>query len=271
MTFATAATVIASQSIISGAFSLTQQAIQLGFLPSMRVLHTESEERGQIYVPLVNWLLALVTLGAVVGFGSSEKLAGAYGVAVSLLMAITTLLASFIALRWGYSPILVAAANGFFLMVDLIFFSANSIKLFEGGWFPLLLAAIVVFLMLTWRTGQRLIEQARSQLRQSEDQFLLALITTPPVRLPGTAAFLTPATVGVPLILAHHMRHTHALHERVLFVSVRTTESPREPFEKRFEINPVSEQRNANYLILRIYGEPQCSRSTATRGQSRCR
>jgi len=246
--FATVATVIASQSIISGAYSLTQQSVQLGFLPSMRVLHTTSEEKGQIYIPLVNWLLALATLGAVIGFGSSDRLAGAYGIAVSLLMAITTGLATLIALKWGYNPILVAAANGFFIIVDLIFFSANSIKLLDGGWFPLLLAGIVVFLMLTWRTGQRLIEKARSHLRQSEAQFVQSLVTSPPVRLPGTAAFLTPATRGVPLILSHNMKHTHALHERVLFVSIRSTEVPRQPLEKRFEVVGVAS--NITRIIL---------------------
>jgi KUP system potassium uptake protein len=238
--FATAATVIASQSIITGVFSLTQQAIQLGFLPSMRVLHTKSEERGQIYIPLVNWLLALVTLTAVVGFGSSERLAGAYGIAVSLLMALTTILATLIALRWGFNPVLIAVVNGFFLLIDLIFLSANSVKLLEGGWFPLTLAAVVVFLMLTWRTGQRIIEGARSELRQDESTFLKNIASSPPVRLPGTAAFLTPATSGIPLILAHHMKHTRALHERVLFVSIRFTELPRQDLDERFKVEPLT-------------------------------
>jgi KUP system potassium uptake protein len=160
--FATAAAIIASQAIISGAFSLTQQAIQLGFLPRMRVLHTASHERGQIYVPLVNWLLAAVTLGAVVAFGSSEALAGAYGVAVSLLMAITTVLAALVALRWGYNPVLVVAVNGAFLLGDLLFFAANATKLHHGGWFPLVLAAAIAFLMLTWRKGALLLEAARA-------------------------------------------------------------------------------------------------------------
>ena len=137
---ATAAAIIASQAIISGTFSLTQQAIQLGFLPRISIRHTASHERGQIYVPLVNWLLGAVTIGAVFGFGSSEALAGAYGIAVSLLMVITTVLAALVALQWGFNPIAVLAVNGFFLVIDLIFFGANVLKLFEGGWFPLLLA-----------------------------------------------------------------------------------------------------------------------------------
>jgi len=139
--FATVATVIASQAIISGVYSLTQQAIQLGFLPRMQIVHTTSHAMGQIYVPLVNWLLAAATLGAVIGFGTSDALAGAYGIAVSLLMAITTLLAALVAIQWGYPPVIVIACNGFFFVIDVIFFAANSVKLFEGGWFPLLIAA----------------------------------------------------------------------------------------------------------------------------------
>ena len=155
--FATAATIIASQAIISGAYSLTEQAIQLGFLPRMRVLHTASQMKGQIYIPIVNWLLAAGTLGAVVTFGSSDALGGAYGIAVSMLMAVTTVLAGLVALHWGFSPLLVVAVNGLFLVVDLIFVAANATKLLEGGWFPLLLAAVVAFLMLTWRTGYLLL------------------------------------------------------------------------------------------------------------------
>jgi KUP system potassium uptake protein len=226
--FATAATIIASQAIISGAFSLTQQAIQLGFLPRMRVLQTASHQRGQIYVPMVNWLLALATLGAVVGFGSSDALAGAYGVAVSLLMAITTVLAALIALQWGYNPILVVLVNGAFLAVDLVFFAANTAKLFEGGWFPLLLAAAVAFIMLTWREGAKLLEAGRARVRQPEAEFMRLLRERPPMRIPGTAVFLTAeASSGVPLSLTHHVKHNRVLHEYVLLACVVTDEAPR--------------------------------------------
>ena len=192
--FATVATIIASQAIISGAFSLTQQSIQLGFLPRMRVLHTASHEMGQIYIPLVNWLLAAGTLAAVLEFGSSDALGGAYGIAVSMLMAVTTVLAALVALQWGYNPFAVAAVNGFFLLVDLIFVAANSAKLFEGGWFPLLLACIVAFLMLTWRSGWLLLERQRSTLRQREDEFIEWVLETPPLRLPGAAVIFTRRT-----------------------------------------------------------------------------
>jgi KUP system potassium uptake protein len=237
--FATVATVIASQSIISGAYSLTEQAIQLGFLPRMRVLHTASRERGQIYMPLVNWLLAAGTLGAVIMFGSSDALGGAYGIAVSMLMAVTTVLAALVALQWGYNPLLVAVVNGFLLIVELVFVAANAGKLLAGGWFPLLMASIVAFLMLTWRTGYRLLEHQRSRLRQGEDEFTSWVIENRPIRLPGAAAIFTAATSGIPLALTHHLRHNRVLHERMLLVSTTTTDAPRVDLESRVKLVPV--------------------------------
>ncbi|MFL6839637.1 MAG: potassium transporter Kup [Bradyrhizobium sp.] len=230
------ATVIASQAIISGVFSLTQQSIQLGFLPRMHIRHTTSHAIGQIYVPLVNWLLAAATLGAVLSFGSSEALAGAYGIAVSLLMAITTLLAALVAIQWGYPPLIVIAVNGFFFVIDCIFFAANSIKLFEGGWFPLLLAAIVAFLMLTWRGGVKLVERARGKLRQPEEDLIETAVNKCRARLAGTAVFLASAPRGVPLALTQFVRHNHVLHERVVLVTVLIEESPRIPDEERAEV-----------------------------------
>jgi KUP system potassium uptake protein len=237
--FATVATVIASQSIISGAFSLTQQSIQLGLLPRLHILHTAAHERGQIYVPIVNWTLAAATLGAVIGFGSSDHLAGAYGIAVSLLMAITTFLAAAVAIQWGFNPALVLAVNGFFLVIDLVFFGANLMKVFEGGWFPLLLAVSIAFIMLTWRRGKRISEAARTKLRESEQEFFNKMVKDPPVRLPGTAAFLSTATRGIPLTLTHHLRHLYALHERVLLVTVLTSEEPRVLDEERVQIHEL--------------------------------
>jgi KUP system potassium uptake protein len=234
--FATVATIIASQAIISGAFSLTRQSIQLGFLPRMRVLHTASHEKGQIYIPLVNWLLAAGTLAAVLEFGSSDALGGAYGIAVSMLMAVTTVLAALVALQWGYNVFAVVAVNGLFLVVDLIFVAANSAKLFEGGWFPLLLACIVAFLMLTWRTGWLLLERQRATLRQREDDFIEWVLETPPLRLPGAAVIFTAANSGIPLALTHHLRHNRVLHERVLLVSTTTTDAPRVDPAKRAKL-----------------------------------
>lgn len=237
--FATAATVIASQAIISGAFSLARQSIQLGLLPRLTIKQTDNQEFGQIYVPLVNWLLCIATLGAVLGFGSSAALAGAYGVAVSLLMAITTLLAALVARHWGYNLFLVILVNGAFFIVDLIFVSANGVKLFEGGWYPLLLAIFVAMLMLTWRRGQILAEQSRRHLRVEETAFFAAMKTQHPVRLPGTAAFLSSASVGMPLSLSIFWRHTHAIPERVLLVTVKGAETPRVKDEDRVTVTSL--------------------------------
>ncbi len=234
--FSTLATVIASQAIISGVFSLTQQSIQLGFLPRMQIRHTTSDAMGQIYVPLVNWMLAAATLGAVVSFGTSEALAGAYGIAVSLLMAITTLLAALVAIQWGYSPWLVIGVNGFFFVIDCIFFAANSTKLFEGGWFPLLLAGIVAFLMLTWRAGVRLVERARGRLRQPEEDLIETAVNKCRSRLPGTAVYLASAPNGVPLALTQFVKHNHVLHERVILVTVLIAESPHIAEDERAEV-----------------------------------
>jgi len=239
--FATLATVIASQAIITGVFSLTQQAIQLGFLPRMHIQHTASDEKGQIYVPLINWLLAAGTLGAVIGFGTSDALAGAYGIAVSLLMAITTLLAALVAIQWGYPPTVVIAVNGFFFVIDCIFFAANSVKLFEGGWFPLLIAAVVAFLMLTWRSGVKLVEAARGALRQPEEDLIETAISKCHTRLPGTAVFLASASNGVPLALTQFVKHNHVLHQRVILVTVLIAEAPRIPDEDRAEVIEVIE------------------------------
>ena len=259
---ATVATVIASQSIISGVFSLSQQAIQLGFMPPMRVVHTASTERGQIYMPAVNWLLAIATLAAVLIFRSSDALAGAYGIAVSALMAITTLLAALVALRWGFNPIAVFALNGAFLLVDLIFVAANSVKLLEGGWFPLLLAFAVAFLMLTWMTGNRLLEAQRVKLRQSEADFLARLVSHPPVTLPGTAAFLAAAAEGIPMPLCRLVERSRCLHERILLITVLYEEIPVVPENERATVTlvasgirkPISEHTPGMERVVLRYG-----------------
>jgi KUP system potassium uptake protein len=238
---ATFATIIASQAVISGAYSLTQQSIQLGFLPRMRVLHTAGHEKGQIYIPMANWLLAAGTLGAVLHFGSSDALGGAYGIAVSMLMAITTVLAALIALKWGYSPAAVLLVNGFFLIIELIFVAANAAKLLEGGWFPLVLAAVIAMLMLTWRMGWLLLERQRSKLRQSEDAFMAWMLAHPPLRVPGTAAIFTASSSGIPLSLTHHLKHNHVLHERVLLMSTVSADAPRVDPAQRVKIVPVGQ------------------------------
>ncbi len=235
----TVATVIASQSIISGAFSMTHQSMQLGFLPRMNVVHTARREIGQIYVPLVNWALAALTLTAVIGFGSSDALAGAFGIAVSLLMAITTLMATFVALQWNYSAWVVLLVNGGLLLIDLLFFASTSTKLIEGGWFPLLTALVISFLMLTWRKGERIMEGVRSQLRQSLQQFVQAVQRDPPHRLPGTAVVLSRLAQGIPLQLTQNLKYNRVLHEHILLVTVSIAEIPRVSAAARAVATPV--------------------------------
>jgi KUP system potassium uptake protein len=238
---ATLATVIASQSIISGAYSMTEQAIRLGFLPRMNVIHTAGREIGQIYVPLVNWALAAATLAAVIGFGSSDALGGAYGIAVSLLMAITTMMATFVALEWKVSVWIVAIVNGSLLGLDLLFFASTSTKLFEGGWFPLLIAAVISFLMLTWRKGEHIVDAVRLSLRQSVQQLADSLRRDPPVRLPGTAVVLGRLAQGVPLALTQNLRYNRVIHSHVLLVAVSIAEIPRVPESERVLVSPLCE------------------------------
>jgi KUP system potassium uptake protein len=242
VTLATVATVIASQSIISGAYSLTSQAIQLGFLPRMNIIHTAGHEIGQIYVPLVNWLLAFGTLAAVIGFGSSAALAGAFGIAVSLLMAITTLMATFVALHWKHSSLVVYSINGSLLALDLLFVASTSTKLADGGWFPLAISFVIAFLMLTWRKGQEIMDKARLEIREQSKEFIERITTHPPYRIPGTAAVLGRMTQGVPLPLTLNLKLNHVLHENVLLVAVETTETPRVADEERVRITPISDR-----------------------------
>ena len=236
--FATLATIIASQAIISGAFSLTQQAIQLGFLPRMFVLHTATREEGQIYIPVVNWLLAAGTVTAVLTFKSSDALGGAYGIAVSLLMMITTILAALVAIRWGYNPVAVVAVNGVFLIVDLIFFASNCTKLVEGGCFPLLIAGLVALLMLTWRRGVMLLGGINDDMRCSESMLYDMLEQDPPLRIRGAAAAFS-APAGVPLALLHHLKHNHVLHERVILISIATTDTPHVDEDRRAAVTEM--------------------------------
>jgi KUP system potassium uptake protein len=236
---ATVATVIASQSIISGAYSMTQQAINLGFLPRMNVVHTEGREIGQIYVPFVNWALAAGTLAAVIGFGSSDALAGAFGIAVSLLMVITTMMATFVALHWKFNPLIVYPINGSLLAIDLLFFASTSTKLFDGGWFPLLIAFVIAFLMLTWRKGEEIMDATRLEIREHSQAFVERLRAKPPVRIPGTAIVLGRMTKGVPLALSHNVNCNRTLHENVLLVAVAVTETPRAPDDERILVAPI--------------------------------
>jgi len=237
---ATAATVIASQATISGAYSLTQQAIQLGFLPRMTIRHTSWRVAGQIYVPAVNWMLFALVLAAVVGFGSSSHLAAAYGVAVMGTMLVTTLL-TFVVLRygWGYPLWLAGCATALFLFVDAVFLSAAMLKVLEGGWFPLALAAVLFVVMTSWRRGRgRLAERLRGASPPLSG-FLTSLLAHPPVRVPGTAVFLTATPEATPGALLHSLKHYGVLHERNVFLTVAVRDVPWIAPGERVECEPV--------------------------------
>ncbi|MBK7657634.1 MAG: potassium transporter Kup [Betaproteobacteria bacterium] len=239
---ATAATVIASQATISGAYSMTQQAMQLGFLPRMQVHHTSSKAIGQIYIPAVNWILLAAVVAAVIGFGSSTKLASAYGVAVMGTMLVTTFLTFFvIRYGWGYPLALCVAATGAFLVVDATFFAAAMHKVADGGWFPLALGAFVFAAMMTWRGGRRsLIAHLRSASIPLVP-FLDSLFQSPPQRVEGTAVFLTSTPDATPHALLHSLKHYRVLHERNVFLTVEFRDVPWVPFEERVRCERLGE------------------------------
>jgi KUP system potassium uptake protein len=231
---ATAATVIASQATISGAYSMTQQAIQLGYLPRMSIEHTSAKTIGQIYVPAVNWILLVVVAAAVIGFGSSTKLASAYGVAVMGTMLVTTFLTFFvIRYGWGYPLWLCILATGFFMLIDTTLFAAALLKIHEGGWFPLALGAAVFLVMVTWRRGREILfERLRTESVPLES-FLKSLFRDPPQRVPGTAVYLTATPEATPHALLHSLKHYKALHKRIVFLTVEFLDVPRAAFEER--------------------------------------
>jgi KUP system potassium uptake protein len=236
----TMATVIASQATISGTFSMTRQAIALGLLPRMRVMHTSESEIGQIYIPAVNWLQLIVVLLAVVGFGSSDKLAGAYGIAVTATMFATTILTFFvIRYRWHLPLLLCFGATGFFMAMDIMLFSASTLKLLHGGWFPLLLGAILLTIMLTWKRGRELVFENLEKHAIPLDDFLQSLFVAPPARVAGTAIFLRSETDGVPHALLHNLLHNKVLHERVVFLTVHIREEPYVPESEQVEVVPL--------------------------------
>jgi len=239
----TLATVIASQATISGTFSMTKQAIALGFLPRMRILHTSASEIGQIYLPMVNWLQLIVVLLAVIGFGSSDNLAAAYGIAVTATMLATTVLTFFvIRYRWKLNLLVCWGATGFFLLIDVMFFSANALKLFNGGWFPLALGCALFVTMLTWRSGRELVFQNLQKHAIPLEDFLSSLFMAPPTRVPGTAIFLRGESDGVPHALLHNLSHNKVLHERVVFFTVHIVEEPFVPPSEQVSIIDLGHQ-----------------------------
>lgn len=240
---ATMATIIASQATISGTFSMTKQAIALGFLPRMKIEFTSASQMGQIYIPAVNWLQMAVVMMAVIGFSSSSNLAAAYGIAVTATMTVTTILTFFvIRYRWKYNLLLCFAATGFFLVIDVGFLSANALKILHGGWFPLLLGAILFTVMTTWKRGRELVFENLQKHAIPLEDFLSSLFVAPPTRVPGTAIFLRGESDGVPHAMLHNLSHNKVLHERVVFLTVHMKEVPYVPEEEQVRVSPLGEE-----------------------------
>ena len=224
---ATAAAVIASQAIISGAFSLTMQAIQLGYSPRLRAIYTSERIIGQIYVPVVNWGLMIACVALVLGFRTSSNLAAAYGVAITTTMLITTVLFYVVARRrWHWPAAAALPIAAFFITIDLAFFGANMLKIAHGGWFPLLVSAAILFLMLTWRKGRRVLRSRLGEMCIPLDAFLSELKSQNIRRVPGTAVYMSGNRFGTPLALLHNLKHNKVLHEEVVLLTVRTEEVP---------------------------------------------
>ncbi|WPC67733.1 potassium transporter Kup [Rhodoferax ferrireducens] len=237
---ATLATVIASQALISGAFSVTKQVILLGYLPRLKIMHTNVKEVGQIYLPFVNWGLFVTIVLAVMIFKSSSNLASAYGIAVCTDMLITTILTFFvIRYSWKYPLWLCVAATSFFFVVDFAFWASNLLKLFDGGWFPLLIGGAIFILMITWKDGRRLLNDKLRADAIDLNSFLEAVFVSPPVRVEGTAVFLTVEAGTVPNAMLHNLKHNKVLHANNLFVTVHNHEVPWIGMEKRLEIESL--------------------------------
>jgi KUP system potassium uptake protein len=239
---ATAATVIASQAVITGAFSMTRQAIQLGYIPRLEILHTSSRAIGQIYVPFVNWLLFVAVVLLVLGFRTSGNLANAYGIAVSATMVIECLLAMVVAKRlWNWSPLATWGIVGAMLLVDLSFFASNAAKFLSGGWFPLLMGMGCFTLLVTWKRGRMLLSRRLAEQGIPLEPFLASLALSPPHRVPGTAIFMTGDSATVPSALLHNLKHNKVLHERVVFLTVITHDVPVVPVEDRVQLKRVGD------------------------------
>ncbi|MFO1274316.1 MAG: potassium transporter Kup [Rubrivivax sp.] len=240
LVLATMAAVIASQALISAAYSVTKQAIQLGLLPRMRVLHTSVRDTGQIYVPFINWGLYVFIVMAVALFKNSEALGSAYGIAVTLDMTITTVMTFFVVrFGWKYPLALCILATGFFFVIDVTFFLSNMLKLLAGGWFPLVIGIGMFTLMLTWVQGRKLVAERLRDEAIDLGGFLEAVFVSPPTRVPGTAVFLAAEPGLAPNALMHNLKHNKVLHEHNLFVSVRHHEVPWIGFDKRIEMQPL--------------------------------
>ena len=237
---ATVATVIASQAVISGAYSLTRQAIQLGYCPRLMIEHTSEKAIGQIYLPWINWGLYFAVVGLVLGFGTSSALAGAYGIAVTATMAIDSILIFFVMRKlWNWPLLLALPISAAFLTVDLAFFSANLPKIPDGGWFPVVVGIVVFVLLSTWKRGREILFQRLRPGAIALEPFIKSITEHPPLRVPGTAVFLTAGQEGVPHALLHNLNHNKVLHERVVLLTVRSEDIPHVPDSQRVEVQPL--------------------------------
>ena len=237
---ATLAAIIASQALISGAFSLTRQAIQLGYSPRLEIAYTSAHHQGQIYIPQVNWALMFATLGLVVGFRSSSALAAAYGIAVTLTMLITTMLAYLVARgAWGVRRVIAGSIALFFFLIEFSFFGANLLKVMHGGWFPLVVGAVVYTILSTWKRGRALLASRMREKLYPFDRFLQDIEAFPPQRVTGTAVFMTSNLQGTPPTLLHNLQHNKVLHERVILLTVVTSDIPYVAQNKRTEVEPL--------------------------------
>lgn len=259
---ATSASVIASQAVISGAFSVTRQAIQLGYLPRMNIVHTSEREIGQIYIPVLNWTLGLFVMALVLGFQTSSNLASAYGIAVTGTMIIdTVLIALVMTLLWRWSVRLTVMVIGFFLIIDLAFFLANSTKILHGGWFPLAVGIVIFVLLTTWNKGRALLRAGLEHEAIPAEDFLRNVLDSERiVRVPGTAVFLANITGGVPLSLLHNLKHNHVLHQRVVLLSVVIEEVPYVSPERCVEGHEISSncfQINLHYGYMQATNIPK--------------
>lgn len=249
---ATAATVIASQAVITGAFSLTLQAMQFGLCPRLTIRHTSHEQAGQVYLPAVNWVLMLACIGLVLGFRTSSNLAAAYGVAITITMVITSILFFFLVRkRWNWSLPLALIVSGLFLVVDLSFLGANLPKVTHGGWFPLIVAGGTYLLMSTWMAGRRLLEVRMNENSVPIELFLADLMNDSPIRVPGMAIFLTGNPLGTPPALRHNVTHNKVLHETVVLLTVVTADVPHVRVAHRSEIEEIGE---GVYRLCLTYG-----------------
>jgi KUP system potassium uptake protein len=249
---ATLAAVIASQALITGAFSLTMQAVQLGYMPRVEIAHTSSRERGQIYIPGVNWILMISCIGLVLGFQNTNNVAAAYGVAVTTTMVITTLLLAVVEReRWKWPFLVTLGFSAVFLTIDVAFWAANIVKIPHGGWFPLVIGAVVFTLMSTWKTGRRVLADQLQTRTLPIELFLDDVRRSPPHRVPGTAVFMYGSRQGTPPALLHSIKHYQVLHQTVVFLSVETQEVPHVPPEERVE---VAEMGHGFWRIVLSYG-----------------